>query len=345
MQNILRVLEESSIFHSMREDFKRTVKEILKLREEEISALAEIEQCKGKIDESRYAKLLEESKSKDELNDNLARQYSWRALFVNSVLRCHEARLGLAEKVDAIERGMKRLGKQDEQTAVLALVALRHLVDSVRENDAATILAELDSLNGIDRDSLFEAVQAVFQGKKSKSGLFADCYITARMLPLRTTKWWQDELLVAVNSAIAVREELDVRWEKFIHAGHNANLRLFTKALESAILEGDLEKVERVRRERKVVQANLFVSATHYKSGMDMVAQEDVALQAAFDKAAKFIDEKDLSIENLKAMTNALGAWLWLGELRLYIVAKYNSENVPQILQELAFDASSYLTA
>lgn len=345
MQNTLRVLEESSIFFSMREDLKRFVKDLLKLREEEISALAEIERCKGKIDESRHAKLLEESKSQDELNDILVRQYSWRALFVNSVLRCHEARLGIAEKADAIKRCMKRLGPQNEPSAVLALVALRHLVDSVLENDAESILAELDSLNGIDRDSLFEAVQAIFQGKKSKSGLFADCYITARMLPLRKTEWWQDELLVAVKSAIAVREELDVRWETFIHAGHSADLRHFTKAIELAILEGDFKKVEQIRRERKAVQASLFVSATHYKLGMEMVAKEEVALQAAFDKAAKFIDQKDLSIENLKAMTNALGAWLWLGELRLYIVAKYDSEKVPQVLQELAFDADSYLAS
>lgn len=343
MQHILRVLEESSIFYSMRENFKRVVKEILDLKQHEASALAEIQECKNSLDESRYANLLSESKSKEELDEIMIGQYALRALLVNSVLRCHEARLSMAEKAEAIEKGMISLGPQTESASVLALVALRLLVNSIRLTDAASILIELDSVKGIDRASLFESVQTIFKSKKTKEGLFADRYTTARMLPLRSTKWWQDELLVAVKSAIEVREELDLRWERFIAAEHNADLRFFTRTMESAILEGDSSKVEQIRHERKGVEASLFVTASHYRSGMEMVAREDVALQAAFDKAAKFIDETDLSLENVKAMAHALGAWLWLGELRFYIVEKYNSHDVPRILSELAFDSCSYL--
>lgn len=47
----------------------------------------------------------------------------------------------------------------------------------------------------------------------------------------------------------------------------------------------------------------------------------------------------------MQNILRVLEVWLWLGELRHYIVEKYNSEKVPQILQELAFDTSSYLMA
>lgn len=82
-----------------------------------------------------------------------------------------------------------------------------------------------------------------------------------------------------------------------------------------------------------------------YQAGMEMVAEADATLQAAFDKAAAFIDEKDLSVKSVKAMTHALGIWHWLGELRIYIVPKYNSHNVPALLEDLAFDADSYLNS
>lgn len=343
MQNILRLLEESSNFPTMRDILIRTVKELLELRQEEISALAELEKCKRDMNESRYAAVLGKPASKDKLDEILIQQYALRSLLVNSVLRCHEARSGMKQRSESIEISLNSLGSPTEPAAVLTAVALRHLVDSIKMNDAEDILTELDKVDGIDRDSLIESVQTIFKCKKTRKGLFADRYTTARMLPMCYSIWGQGELLRAVNAAKEVREELDVRWERFIAAQHNAELRFFTRTMESAILSGDSSLVDRIRLERKAVEADLFVSASMYQLGMEKVAREDVALQAAFDKTAMHIDENDLSIENLKAMCHALGAWLWLGELRFYIAAKYSSHNVPQVLKELAFDSVSYL--
>lgn len=342
MKDIIQILNESSICFSMREDLKALAQNWLALREEEIEAISEMHRSKAGINERQYAKRMSEPMSQEKRDEVMLVQYSWRALFANSVLRAHEARLSLFSIVGGIEACLNKLGPQKEASAVRAVVALTQLLNETRYKSADSVLAELDNVRDLSRDRIFEAVKAIFVAKKYRKGHFAGKNFTARMLHLKAPGWWQKELAEAVKPAIAIRKEMEDLWTEFTTARSKMNIPQFTQRMEAAWAAGETEKAEQVREERKNAEARLFISASRYAAAFPRVGEADEILQYAFQKAADFIDENILTVENVKAMTHALGAWHWLGELRIYIGPKFRAYNVQAILDELAFDADSY---
>lgn len=345
MKNIVQIIEESAIYYSMRKDLSNLANKFLALKDEEEDAIAEMHKCKSGINERQYEKRLREPMSQEKRDQIVSYQYAWRSLHVNSVLRIHEARLGLVSLAASIKANMVKLGPQTEPSSVRALVALNAMLRATQFKDADSILKELDSVSGIDRKRLFEAVQIIFRAKKNKKGLLGLHTQTTRLLRFDNPAWWVEALDEGAKSAMQSRAEMEKRWDEFTTARSKCNIRQFTQRTEEAWAAGDNDKVETIRQERINAEARLFVAASHYADGTKLVATSDDALQAAFDKAASIVDDTDLSLDNVKLMSHALGAWFWLGELRNYILVKFNTYNIPGLIEDLAFDADLYLTA
>lgn len=270
-------------------------------------------------------------------------QFSWRGLFVNSVLRVHEARLGLVDLAGSINACLVKLGPQTEATAVRAIVALQHMLRSAEYKNADAILNELEHVNGLIRQHLLESVRSIFLHKKHGMGIFADSNFTASLLFLRSPEWWQEELAAAAKSAWDVRKEMEDIWSEYISARSKMNVSQFTRRMEEAWAANDDAKAEAIRLERKNAEARLFVVASRYVATYSKVLEAEKKLQEAFDKAASFVDGTRNDVDIIKAMTHALGAWHALGELRIYIKPKYEANNPQYILDELEFDAAAYI--
>ena len=341
MNNTLKILDGSAINFSLRQKLKRKVREFLTLQKRESQALSDLSKAKEEISKIQYSRLMSQTSDGDKMEETFFRQMTNRAIFVNSVFRCHEARLQLSQIGEEINSNLKRLGSNDEPTVVQAKLALAVLIQDLAPVDS--ILEELDGLPDVDRLGLFKAVQVIFRCKKSGKGLFASRYVTAQMLQCHSFEWWQDCMSEAVEFAIAVRQDMDERWEEFLIAENELKVGCYLDRIEEALESSEKTRAEELRLEQRKVKARLYLAASYYKQGMDLVSKADSKLQASFDKMAGFVDGDDLSFDSVKSMSHILGVWQWLGELRLYILEKYSWHKIPDLLKELDFEPDSYL--
>lgn len=271
-------------------------------------------------------------------------QHAYRNQFVTAVLTVHESRVVMTALAAQIEQRVAEIRSQNTDS-LFVLVALTRLVRDTNFGNIDEVLHELETVSHCSRDRILESLTSIFRDKKSKNGMLSTTNFSCAQIRLANPTAAQEELDKAVEMAIETRQHFENLWSEFRSALSKYNPSQFTQRVEQALSAGLTDKVEAIRCALNNAEAQLFVAAINYIDAHPQLVEVSDALELAVDRAASALKAHDTNIANLKAMSQCIGAWLWLGELRGYIAGKYRDSDPAGVLRRIDFDVQAYIAA
>jgi hypothetical protein len=271
-------------------------------------------------------------------------QHAYRNQFATAVLTVHESRVVMTALSAQIEQRIAEIGSQNTDS-LFALVALTRLVRDTSFGNIDEVLHELETVSHCSRDRILESLRSIFRDKKAKNGMLFKTVFSCVQIRLANPTPAQEELDKAVKMAIETRQHFENLWSEFRSALSKYNPSQFTQRVEQALSDGLTDKVEVIRRDRDNAEAQLFVASINYMGAHPQLVEVCDALELAVDRAALALKEHDTNIANLKAISQCIDAWLWLGELRGDIAGKYRDSDAAGVLRRIDFDAQAYIAA
>lgn len=343
-KEVLQIIDTSAWPVEIKTELKQLVQKFAAFVAEEADALDDMHKSKAGCNEKQYSKRLKEPLSTEKRDEVLSNQFAYRNWFANAVMRIHEARRQLIALAAIINARVTELAPQAGEGKTLVLVALTRMVRDQDLKAADCILGELDNVSELSRKRIFDAVRAIFKGKRENTGIFAKQNFTSSPLMLVDPTATQEEMDEAVVPAIAIRWHFEALWDEFTSAKSKYNVRQFNERMEQCIQAGAEDKLTQVRGEMANAEARLFVAATRYAEAHDELNRISDRLHKAIRANVETIQDTD-SVEAIKAMCHCLGIWHWLGELTGYIEGKFRSCNPAAVLADLDFNPGAYIKA
>lgn len=334
MNTAIQLLEASALPLAAKTQLKALVEHFAADKEIEAAAEKDIRHTKSGVNERQYNKRMAEPMTSQKRTEAIRIQYAWRHWLANAVFRAHEARTRIQATAAAMANILAVLGPQKEKTSQAALVAVGLLIREGTGSSPEEALAELDNVSELTRERIFEAVATIFESRLSGQGLFAKANVSCSKIGFTNPTAEQVELAKQRERAEYIRQHFEDLWSLFLSAKSKCNYPQFTKRIEDLQAQGELAKVEEVRRSLAEAQARLYVAAVAYAQPVAELRAIEESLEAAARAAANAIADRS-TLDGLKAMSACIDAWHWHHELTSYIEQKYRGCNPEAVVAEL----------